>query len=361
MRPRNSDIGLAAIEMVRTALSIDDEWSLRSARGLEWWAYDQRQRIVAEPEFSDDEFVLSKVVIETDVLSEFDYSEDGIRAVNDLGMAAGMCAPILTGGKRLGIRLVSFTYVHEGILDWVRSFLPTVAVVQLTMAHVCASAMVERGLGVRWSTSRPGSGRRDRPDELLLMGAEYTKGLGAQTHPDGAFTGSETSFALATLNATAHTLLATGNDRGLTAEFPCPIPGTIGSILLRVESDHVDSRWGRGALLTTAIPVDPFPDDDACIQALQLNQWTLQATPPDFLRGVGAWVSDPRALMYRTFLPDFCHRPQSLWDWVMYEAKRSMWVCERVYEVDWTADLEKQRAACRRRFEEGLKRQPARN
>lgn len=361
MRPRNGDIGLAAIEAVRTALSIDDEWSVRSARGLEWWAYDQKQRIVAEPEFRDDEFVLSKVVIETDVVSELAYTEDGLRAVNDLGMAAGMCAPMLTGGERLGIRLVSFTYVHAGILDWVRAFLPTVAVVQLTMAHVCASAMVERGLGVRWSTARPGSGRRDRPDEMLIMGAEYTKNLGARAHPDGAFVGSESEIALAILSASPHTLLATGDSRGFTAEFPCPVPGTVGSILLKVESDHVDSRWGRGALLTTAIPVEPFPDDDARIQALQLNQWTLQATPPDFLRGVGAWVSDPRALMYRTFLPDFCHRPRSLWDWVMYEAKRSMWICERVYEVDWATDLETQRTACRQRLDAVLQRRPARN
>ncbi len=66
----SGDSGTEILDFLYRGMSIDDGWSVRSARDFRWWAHNLVQRVWAEPVRTDEGFEVTRIHAETAILRD---------------------------------------------------------------------------------------------------------------------------------------------------------------------------------------------------------------------------------------------------------------------------------------------------
>jgi hypothetical protein len=208
-----TDFGLKSLEFLFNAMMVDDEWSIKGERSFRWWGHLHCQRIWAEPPREDQGESISLIHVETDLLREVQDNPETYRQLNNLQFLSSLYALIYLPAERK-IKLHSTAYVHGGNFGWLSRLMQNAAGIQLCDS-LKFGLLINMFKGAKPDiTGHPYNGIRENADELVLGLFEYytSQGRTQLTIPPGEWEAA--CKVLAKLS-----VLATPNEKGLTAEF----------------------------------------------------------------------------------------------------------------------------------------------
>ncbi len=331
------DAGGALVEHLFGEMQVDERWAVRRPRGFSWWAGELAQHVWADAPIDDYGHQLSRVHVQTDVLSDL---APGDRALSILGATTGfstMSGPLVGEG---GLRLAASVFVHDGTLRMWKHLLAIAALIQVTEAHITAPFLAE-STGAKTAVSpHPWSGIRKEQDDMLNVIHDVFAPMGVGP---SLFAGHE--FADAEEAMGRHlSLLTSAGDTGLTSEFPFGE----GTALLQMLTEPRNPRLGSGLMMILSLPTH-YATSDLPRLALQMNQLELsQLTRAPFL---GSWcphATIPNTLCFVSFFPNACSLPGLPTTFLQYSAGRARWMLESVHgETDEASRRQSQPAVMR--------------
>jgi len=167
----SGDPGTRAISNVfGAAFRVDEEWSLKTARGFQWWAHDLRQAIWADEGFIDQGTEIFRLCAVTDFLNDVRISSkklnDGLGQIN--ARTSHSSAAVFDPQDR-SIRLWTICYVHAGTENWLRVDFGAWSILQLIDASELVDEFADSFQGTPAHSDHPRSGKRGSPDEMLSL------------------------------------------------------------------------------------------------------------------------------------------------------------------------------------------------
>jgi hypothetical protein len=315
------DVGTELVGMTFSELQVDEKWAVREPRGFTWWGSSQATRVWAEPEFEDDGFLITRVNASTDLVRDTRTDTTNL-AISTLGRFAAMSG-IVRDKIENRLRLQTSMFVHAQSARSVGRIFKLATALQAEEATRLAQGLVLLAGGKVDETAHPRTGLRTTHDDILNVRE-------AVVVPEGRspskWIGKEMLQLLKELQTWC--LLANGDKKGLTAEFPFREQ----SSLLRLTADAPHPNLGSGLLALLTLPAGASREERAVL-AVKLNGLEVeQMTHADFL---GSWSEDDEGVTYVSFVPSVLYAPGSLDDLVRSLAFRAKWAAEGVFGDDW--------------------------
>lgn len=322
------DVGLFMIDELYKRLMVDAEWSIRGPRGFTWWSYRLAQHVEASVPVRVGDADVCEVRIWTEIVNGVDPDGPAAAVVSMPNMRATLSATVWDRERRT-VADYCTAVVHPETADWMAWLLPVAALLQNTAAHSRAHALADALNGTPAESSHPTNGQRPEADELLGAPERVIMPDGKQP---SKFVGEVTQAVARTTGRIGLAGFSTDD------EFICELPFTgsrtisfvtdsepVETALLEVYSDLEHPDFGRGALMTVALPLQ-FAAEDVSDVANWLN--AIEAEPALPVDGtqptgrslgilLGAWSPDPRVetrdrIAFNCFLPSILARPALL-------------------------------------------------
>jgi hypothetical protein len=322
-----TDVGLDVVRFVYRLMQIDPEWSVWSDRGFTWWGHSLAQRVWAEPCVEDHGFTVARVHARTDLLDGLTWSDEQLQKLMSLSFVATLSGLVRDPADPARAQLACSVYIHAETVGWLREVMAWAVGIQAAEAHAIAEQAAAL-VGVQPAVSaHPQSGPRAVPDDMLNL-------LAATVVPAGEaaslYAGKDMAETLKRLDRPP-CVLATGDDKGVTAEFPF---GGLTS-LLRLKTEEANPRLGNGLLVLLEVPAGESGAGnlEAARLALTLNERELASlTRCHFL---GSWCPGDRVLAFVSFWPNAMHQPGLAWGLIPRAVvDRSFWVAKEVFGMD---------------------------
>ncbi len=328
------DIGLRAVEAIRSALQVDDEWSTGVPRGFAWWANEYRQDVVSSAPWQEHGDQLAAITVRTELLSlapEAGPSEDELSQLNRQALGG---AYRIDGGRivhEFGV------VVDEERLGWVKFACATYATLALTLATSSAEQFGARFDAKPAVSQHPQSGPRFLADDILNLPARLVVPAGLE--PSAWADPAPLAEAVGLLNALGGFAVDTSGTHGVWGEVPYgdhqtaflvvaptrPTPGVPGGMPL--EPHPV---LGHGLVIWLVLPT-LVHGESAAATAARLNEQeiTSHEAASSGRMHFGAWtVTDFGAAVtpaYHMFVPnmlrDYVH-PQNVTVHMIGRARR---------------------------------------
>lgn len=327
----DKDVGLQAVDRIFDMLQIDEEWSVRRARGFTWWSYRLAQHVDATEPWQDDEFQLSRIRIRTELVDSADparHPEEFVAVIN----AQETLSAVVWDPDERSFSECCTGIVHQENVGWMSRLLATAAILQNNAAHGRAQALAEAFGGVAAATNHPVSGERPEPDGMLGAPEQMAE----QAREAGrSFTGP--LCAGLSIFLPQYKLLGFSDENDFSCEVPFTgviptaakaalnLPGHTETSLLRIYPGMEHPNFGSGALVTLLLPILFNPDDIPGI----VNRLNLTEAKSDTASSLlGAWCPDPtnkqrNTIAFTAFLPDLLAEPGVLENQVVFQAARS--------------------------------------
>lgn len=319
-RPTNTDLGVTLINTVYDDMKIDAKWTVWEPRGFTWWGWGSAQRVWSEPAVNDDGFLLYRLHARSEIFDGFENSDQQVMVLSLLGLHATLSGAVRAPDRPGGIDLAASVYVHEGNLSWTRPLFSLAVAMQSAEAAIFMGQANDLKAGLLPALSaHPESGPRAEMDEML----DIIENL---VNPEGRgqsqYNGPEMKQLLATFQQPP-CVMATGDESGLTAEYP--YPGN--TSLVRLSTTERNPRAGNGLLALLTIPKGRS-DPATARQALDWNEKELRSfTRTHFL---GSWCMSDTGLTYATFYPNCIHREGCLMNIALTDIVRLQWLTEDI-------------------------------
>jgi hypothetical protein len=306
-------------------MRLDERWLLRRERGFVWWPHRLAQRVWAEPMADYHGTTVSRVHIETDILTDVGDQFGAIDALVPLNRAASLSH--LAVGRDGRLRLHASLAVTSDNLNLTGPFAVHVVSLQAADAHIKAAPLADFLHAPTADSAHPTHGPRAEPDDLLDAMAYYAdKGAG-----DSPYT--EIDFHQMALMQPRPWVIATAGAEGLDAELPFVSDrpsilrntgGPPETALLQVRPAHQHPQLGAGALLRLALPVRT--------RATVANDLNLAGERDPEGHEIGAWTLDGDRLAFYTFLPAVAFTDELIQTFVWHAAARALWARTRLFQ-----------------------------
>lgn len=160
------DAGEQLVETLFRDMHVDAEWSVQRRRGFTWWAGPLAQHVWADLAVDDLGASVSRVHIETDLLTAF--PPDPLVA-DELGIFtqyATMSGYLLADGA---VRLAASVFVHDEMLGFWTALLAQVALIQVADAHATAQRLADLTDARLAASAHPIRGAREAGDGLAAI------------------------------------------------------------------------------------------------------------------------------------------------------------------------------------------------
>lgn len=327
---RTDDLGLEIVDTIGHSLTLDDEWCVRDERGFTWWGHELAQRVWAEPGFDDDGFEIFRLHAQTDLLRDFDPTPASLAKLNALAGFATMSAHLIDEDAGT-VRLAASMYAHSETERWVRKTFQLAVAMQAAEAQNTAALIAGTVGATAAATPHPVSGPRLERDDMLDVLHEIVAPYGELP---SAWEGEEMEWTLDAVRRSPYTVLATGSETGMSAEFPFQSRTS----LLTVTTEERNPELCNGALLLLHLPMT-FAAAEGIAFATELSRRELESlTCAHFL---GSWLWRDGGLCFVTFLPNMLYLGRGcLLNVVMSTAARAKWVAETLYGDDWDENVD---------------------
>ena len=229
------------------------------------------------------------------------------------------------------MRLAASMYAHDETEDWVRRTFQFAVAMQAAEAQIRAGVLAEVLGATVGATPHPVSGPRPSPDDMLDV-------LGDLVAPRGelpsVWAGEEMEWTLDTVRRSPHTVLATGDETGISLELPFQSRTS----LLTVSTEEQNPQLGNGALLVLHLPMTIGKADGIAFANALIRRELESLTRAHYL---GSWLWRDDGMCFVTFLPNMLYLGRgSLLNLVMAVAARAKWVAETFYGDDWDANVD---------------------
>jgi hypothetical protein len=326
--PRVDDVGLRVVDKIAHSFTLDAEWSVRDERGFTWWGKDLAQGVWSEPGFDDDGFEIFRLHARTDLLRDFDPTEENLAKLNAFGGFA-TTSGYLVDARAGTVQLAASMYVHEETEDWVRRSFQLVTAIQAADAQIKAPVLAELTGAAVAASAHPESGARPILDDMLNVLEHVVAPLG---RGPSAWQGDQMRWTTDIVQRGTFTVLATGGETGLSAEFPLQSRTS----LLTVTTEAENPQLGNGVLLILHLPM-AIDQGDGVRLAAELTRRELSTLTRTQMIGAWCWRDD--GMHHVTFLPNAMHvGGGDLLNVVVSMSGRAKWVAETLYGDDWMAN-----------------------
>lgn len=308
-----NDIGQAAVKQLRRQLQVDAEWSLDETRGFKWWGGNHAQRIWAEPCRQDDEFELSRIHVETDLVHGGDLCADvGGTLTRELrGMS--LSGPIHDTKSPTTWRLACSAYANEDNLEWLVPLLGIAAAFQAREAADLAPAFARAAGGAPSPSGHPRTGLRTKRADMLNL-PDYAKSLNEPPR----FAGGGLAAAAGLLRGNPRVLKVTPTPSMLSIE--AAYGASKATLVLNAAARN--PNLGNGLLCLLSLPPRMHPNTVA--EALRLNQREREEAPDGW--AFGSWCTGQIGLTHVAFIPDIAYRPGIHVQIMMNSLMRLFWL-----------------------------------
>lgn len=314
------DLGLAAVEVVRERLGVDDEWCVDHERGFTWWAHDLAQSVWSEEAFDDDGIVIWRLHARIDLVRQMTREPRDSELLSRLNAFSPLASLAFHATEPGTLQLVSSAYVHEESFDWVAVLFQLAAGLQVADGHELATPLANALGAERAVSAHPDHGERAEPDEMLAVVSALPLREGGSR-----FAGVELE-RLGRALMDGPSVLATADRDGLSAEFPF----RDSTSLLTIETRELHPRLGAGVRLTLALPRVPR-DREPADEALELTGLEMRDLTRTHL--LGGWCltpDDEPLLAFHAFFPNVAYRTGVLTNLAWSMAVRASWVAQQV-------------------------------
>lgn len=305
-------------------MEIDESRIIREGEISSWWLGPLRQQLWAEAPFEDEGMTITRVHARTDVFAGFTGSDSQVENLAFLMPRGTLSGLARSENDPTRIQLACSVYVHDSIMSWLPEFLGMCSLLQLIEAY--SYLEVEESLELRLDrTPHPKLGHIEYRDDALEEIILQIVAAGTQV---SRFIGDDMRALLGDCQ-NPPCVLATGEDVGVTAEFPF-----LGrTSLTRFSAIEKNPKVGSGLLITLKIPDKPA---NGVMHALEMNECELKyLTRSHFL---GSWCStNDGTPTFASFVPNAIWKPGLAQYLMQSMMMRAMWVAEAVYGDDWAA------------------------
>jgi hypothetical protein len=250
---RTDDVGVRIVDDIGDSLTLDAEWSVRTERGFTWWGKDLAQHVWAEPGIDDDGFEIFRLHARTDLLRSFEPSDENLAKLNAFA-AFATTSGFLVDEQQSRVQLAASMYAHDETSEWVRKAFGLVVAMQAADAQIKAAMLAELTESEVDASSHPVSGPRPDLDEMLNVLEHIVVPRGAHR---SEWEGEELEWTTEIVRRGLYTVLATGDAKGLSAEFPFQSCTS----LLTVTTEVSNPQLGNGALLVLRLPMNVAEDE----------------------------------------------------------------------------------------------------
>jgi hypothetical protein len=321
----NDNPGLVALDVIRSMLSIDDEWTDPVDQGYEWWAYRLRQKFVAETLRKRTGGMSSAVRISTDIVSG--VSQDAAQLVAIANMQQTLSA-LVWDPDRGTISECCTALVHDENIGWIGRLLGTAAILQNTAAHSRAHALADAVGGVPAASQHPIRGERPEMDEVLNVPLSMAKNGKKRSGFSGALTKALGPFV------EQFGLAGQTRKDGFSLEIQCTGDPSAASQDSRmptasvdIETDAEHPQLGHGALVVLRLNTNCRADAVFSV-ANALNM--LESKDESGTSLLGAWCPDPEGndVAFNAFLPSDLAEPGILENMILYQIVRAQWATQ---------------------------------
>jgi hypothetical protein len=328
MSAAGSPLGLGALDQLWRDLRIDPEWGLRDGRAFTWWGSRFATRVSADAETGEPNFRMVRVRAETDLVrgARTDPRSDLILAtVARFASLSGIVRDPADPGL---LRLHSSVYIYPDLSQPCAAghlrILRLAAALQAEEANRIAAAIAEAVGGEPAESPHPLTGYRPEPDEILGL----WDFCGSQRGAPSSWCGPEMSALAAELNEPP-CLMATGDEDGVTAEYP--FLGESSLVTFVTNEDH--PSLGPGLLVMLRLP-GVMDDGEAATLAMRLNG--LERTAETGVAFTGSWCSDEKSVAWVSFFPTIVQQSGLLSLLGVNMLGRAHFIATKVYGDDWT-------------------------
>ena len=162
-----SDIGKDAITRIYTDLMIDDCWAVQEERSFRWIGERLEQHVSASSPFTDDGFLLVRLVAECRVVEAVEASEEVVQAclAQANRHAFGSCYTYLAAER--AICATASVFIHEQTSPWRVALFVRYVIGQLILAEAEADFLAAKCSGRVATRQHPTSGTRQQRDDML--------------------------------------------------------------------------------------------------------------------------------------------------------------------------------------------------
>ena len=327
------DLGQEALNKTWTDLQVDPEWGVREPGAFTWWGSRFATRVWAEPEVDDDGFLITRLRAETDLVrgARTDAASDLFLAT--LGRSASLSGIVRDEADPGTLKLHTSVLVYIKTAHRLLPLFRTAVVLQAETAHRTAARVAEAVGGEPAESPHPMLGFRESPDKMLA----FPQLLLQPDHGSSPWEGVDMGRFLDILRRPP-CLLASGDETGLTAEFPFLRENS----LLTLSTKKPHPALGSGLLAILRLPSGGSDDERASL-TMRLN--ALDAGWTSWTHFAGSWCSDDGGVAYVSFLPNVVYVVGLSREYADGLALKARWVAERIFHDDWartraTCDLE---------------------
>ena len=229
------------VDEIAHSFTLDAEWSIRDERGFTWWGKDLAQRVWSEPGLDDDGFEIFRLHARTDLLRDFDATEENLTKLNAFAGFA-TTSGYLVDARAGTVQLAASMYVHEETEDWVRRSFQLVTAIQAADAQIKAPVLAELTDAAVAASAHPESGARPVLDDMLNVLEHVVVPLGSGP---SAWQGGQMRWTTDIVRRGTFTVLATGDETGFSAEFPLQSRTSLLTVTTELEnpSSETVSSW----------------------------------------------------------------------------------------------------------------------
>ena len=336
--------------LYKDQLRIDDEWSIRTAKGFTWWADKHAQTVdVIGEEPGPDGDTGYLISVRTDFLRNLELTPEAAVKINALLMPfASMAGPVYDDRTR-DLRLCSLVRVHREIGPWMNRLISVAAVLQIAEARIMAPALAKALNAQEAVSGHPQHGVRPMPDEMAEIVTTLIAPVGKEPckwHP------SEFQEAVDQYMQRPPSLLASSGGLGFTVEFPY---GEDQSSLFRVKANQPHPRYGNGLFQLQSFPVAGRTDAEGAMLALSLNAKELANKPWGY--GFGSYAYRDGAIHFTSFFPNVVYKEGLLPNIYYAGAQRALAISRILMNRDWDAASFSPRRSSTGRLLDRLKRE----
>ena len=308
----------------------DDAWE-DLPNGFNYWIGNHRQEITFGGPFQlEAESGLEGwiVQIKTDYLQRRDSEQSvDLQPVNDL--AKSLCfSSLVLAEDNSSIQLGCSVVVHEGNQDWITLPLIQSATHQFLQCLNWPKPAPE--LASVWEPLQTDSPTPGQPDMAATLKSQVEELFNNTTTETPEWFQEEINRTASILESPP-CVLCTGDESGLTAEFPF-LDRT--QLLTVTHQQHGD--WGNGIMIQLRLPLHDPPQESMAI-AEYLCQQELGAITPGVT--FGPWFNEeaPRNTTTAThFIPYPYLKPNLVTNYIFYFVARARWVNEMLNDFEWS-------------------------
>jgi hypothetical protein len=318
MSKPSDDIGLRTIADVFQRLQIDAEWSVRDGRRFTWWMGNHAQEVYASQPTMSHGMLVSRLVARTPLVIGVEPTPHHYEQLGALNAYLGTMSGLVLGNDDV-VRLVTTAVTHRDINTWMPDHFALRAAVQAADAEIMAERLAKTLGGQVAHSAHPSSGPRPEYDDLASIIELLVAPKGQEA---SMWSGREMQIALDWLKKLS--LLATGDESSVTAEFPY----RDFSSLLQFTANDRHPQVGNGLHVALKLPSPPFgtsPHENAALLNLMEARGLSLTTTLH-----GAWCVAPGergdTVAFSAFFPNAFHLTDLAANIALWMAGKAEWV-----------------------------------